>query len=98
VFAPADGLAIEEDAFLASLRLSAAYFNETVKPWILLIGNLGGDDTWLQAKVDYEPVDNWRFTLETDFFWGHAYDGHNGGIYGQFDENDLVGASVRWSF
>jgi len=98
VFSPASGLAIEEDAFLASIRLSAAYMNETIKPWILLIGNLNGDDTWLQAKVDYEPFDNWRFTVEADLFWGHAYDGHNGGIYGGFDDNDLIGASVRWSF
>jgi hypothetical protein len=72
--------------------------NETVKPWILLIGNLEGDDAWLQAKIDYEPFDNWRFTLEANLFWGHAYDGHNGGIYGSFDDNDLIGAAVRWSF
>ena len=98
VFSPADGLAVEEDAFLASVRLSAAYMNETIKPWILLIGNLRGDDTWLQARIDYEPFDNWRFTLESDFFWGHAYDGHNGGVYGAYNKNDLIGTSVRWSF
>jgi hypothetical protein len=98
VFSPDAGLAVAEESFLASLRLSAAYMNETIKPWILLIGNLEGDDTWLQAKVDYEPFDNWRFTLEGNFFWGHAYDGHNGGVYGGFDRNDLIGAAVRWSF
>jgi len=98
VFSPESGLAIEDDDLLASLRLSAAYFNETVKPWVLLIGGLRGDNTWLQTRVDYEPFDNWRFTLESDFFWGHAYDGDNGGIYGSFHANDLVGASVRWSF
>jgi hypothetical protein len=98
VFSPDAGLAVAEEAFLASLRLSAAYLNETVKPWILLIGNLEGDDAWLQAKVDYEPFDNWRFTLEANLFWGHSYDGHNGGIYGGFDDNDLIGAAVRWSF
>ena len=98
VFSPADGLAIEEDAVLASVRLSAAYMNETIKPWILLIGGLRGDDTWLQSRVDYEPVDNWRFTLEADLFWGHAYDGDNGGVYGSFHANDLVGVSTRWTF
>lgn len=98
VLSPDSGLAVEEDSLLASVRLSAAYMNETIKPWVLLIGGLNGDNTWLQARVDYEPFDNWRFTLEGDFFWGHAYDGHNGGIYGSFAENDLIGASVRWSF
>ena len=98
VFSPADGLAIEEDAVLASVRLSAAYMNETIKPWILLIGGLRGDDTWLQSRVDYEPFDNWRFTLEGDLFWGHAYDGDNGGVYGSFHANDLVGVSTRWTF
>jgi hypothetical protein len=98
VFSPESGLASEEDAFLASLRLSAAYRNETIKPWILLIGGLRGENTWLQTRVDYEPVDNWRFTLEADLFFGHAYDGENGGIYGSFHANDFVGAAVRWSF
>jgi hypothetical protein len=98
VFSPDAGLAVAEEAFLASLRLSAAYMNETVKPWILLIGNLEGDDAWMQAKVDYEPFDNWRFTLEGNLFWGHSYDGHNGGIYGGFDDNDSIGVAVRWSF
>ena len=92
------GLAREEESWLASLRLQAAYRNETIKPWILLIGGLRGDNTWLQTKVDYEPFDNWRFTLEADFFWGHAYDGKNGGVYGGFERNHLVGTSVRWSF
>ena len=98
VFDPEAGLAVEEESYLASLRLSAAYLNETVKPWVLLIGGLRGDDTWLQMRVDYEPFDNWRFTLESDFFWGHAYDGKNGGTYGSFHANDLIGASMRWSF
>ncbi len=98
VFSPESGLVTEEDAFLASLRLSAAYRNETIKPWILLIGGLRGESTWLQTRVDYEPVDNWRFTVEADLFFGHAYDGDNGGIYGSFHANDFVGASVRWSF
>ena len=98
VFSPESGLAQEEDSFLASLRLSAAYRNETIKPWILLIGGLRGDNTWLQARVDYEPLDNWRFTLEGDLFWGHAYDGDNGGIYGSFHANDGIVASIRWSF
>jgi hypothetical protein len=92
------GLAREEESWLASLRLQAAYRNETIKPWILLIGGLRGDNTWLQTKVDYEPFDNWRFTLEADFFWGHAYDGHNGGVYGGFERNHLIGTSVRWFF
>lgn len=98
VFSPADGLAVPDEAYLASVRLSAAYMNETIKPWILLIGNVEGHDTWLQAKIDYEPFDNWRFTLESDFFWGHAYDGDTGGVYGSFDRNDLVGVSVRYTF
>ena len=98
VFSPESGLAIEEDTYLASIRLSAAYRNETIKPWILLIGNVRGADTWLQTRVDYEPFDNWRFTLEADMFWGHAYDGDNGGIYGSFHANDFVGGSIRWSF
>jgi hypothetical protein len=98
VFSPDSGLAQEEDAFLASVRISAAYLNETVKPWILLIGGLNGDNTWLQARLDYEPIDNWKFTLEGNFFFGHAYDGNNGGIYGSFDDNDLIGVAIRWSF
>ena len=51
-----------------------------------------------KAKVDYEPFDNWRFTLEGNLFCGHSYDGHNGGIYGGFHDNDSIGVAVRWSF
>ncbi len=92
------GLAREEESWLASVRLSAAYRNETIKPWLLVIGGLRGDNTWLQAKIDYEPFDNWRFRVASNFFWGHAYDGHNGGVYGSFSSNDLIGSSIRWSF
>ena len=98
-----DGEAIAQarQSDLVSVRLSAAYGNETIKPWILAIGSVHGDDLWIQARVDYEPIDRWRLSLEYDFFEGRAYDrlrGKGGGTFGMFDDNDSVLGTVRYSY
>jgi len=98
VIDPAPLLFVADSTDLLSVLLRAAYRNETIKPLIFAIVNTRGADTWLQAKVDFEEWDNWRFSLEYDWFDGHAFDGDNGGIYGMFDDNDMVKATVRFSF
>jgi len=101
---PAPGLSRADYALYLSLRLTAAYRNDTVKPSLFTIANTRGNDMWLQAKVDWEPIDRWRFSVEYDFFDGKPYLGfvpgenESGGIYGQFDKNDLIAFSVRYSF
>jgi hypothetical protein len=91
-------LAVAEHTDLISILARAAYRNETIKPWLFVIANARGDDAWVQAKIDYEPIDNWRFSIEYDNFIGHAYDGRNGGVFGRFDDNDLFQATIRYSF
>jgi len=98
VISPGVALAEDQKSYLASARLTAAYVNETIKPSVLAIADLQGDSTWVQAKVDWEPIDNWRLTAEYDLFDGHSFDGHNGGIFGRFSNNDVVFARVRYSF
>ncbi|MFQ5352080.1 MAG: DUF1302 family protein, partial [Candidatus Binatia bacterium] len=98
VLAPSAPLAEDQKTYLASARLTAAYLNETIKPSILAIASLEGDSTWVQAKCDWEPIDNWRLTMEYDLFDGHTFDGSNGGIFGRFANNDVVFARVRYSF
>ncbi|TFH24930.1 MAG: hypothetical protein E4H03_02235 [Myxococcales bacterium] len=101
---PTPGLARADYSLYFSARLSAAYRNDTIKPKLFTIANTRGADMWLQALVDWEPIDRWRFSLEYDFFDGRPYlgfvpgEGDSGGIYGQFDKNDLVAISVRYSF
>lgn len=101
---PAPGLARADYALYFSLRLSAAYRNDTIKPKLFTIANARGADMWFQAIVDWEPIDRWRFSIEYDFFDGNPYLGFipgqddSGGIYGQFDKNDLIALSVRYSF
>lgn len=91
-------LAQSEDSDFLSARVSAAYRNETIKPWLFAIYDLAGDNWWMQAKVDWEPRDAVRISLEYDLFKGHAYDGDTGGIYGSFDRNDLLQFTTRYSF
>ncbi len=81
-----------------SILLTASYRNETIKPWLFAIINLRGADTWVQAKVDYEPIDHWRFTLEYDLFDGNPFDGSGGGLFGGFSNNDMVKTSIRYSY
>ena len=101
---PAPGLARVDEAVYVGARLSAAYRNDTIKPRLFAIANTRGADTWVQAVIDWEPFDQWRFSLEYDLFDGHEYRGflpgfnNAGGIYGQFDKNDLVVVSTRYSF
>ncbi len=98
VIDPHPFLAVPDSSDLVSILLRAAYKNETIKPWFFAITSLRGGDAWLQAKLDYEPWDNWRFTLEGNIFAGHAFDGNDGGIFGMFDDNDMLQASVRYSY
>jgi hypothetical protein len=95
---PHPGLLVPVHTDYLSLRATAAYRNETIKPWLFVIANARGEDTWVQAKVDYEPIDDWRFTLEYDNFIGHLYNGHSGGIFGRFDANDLFQFTIRYSY
>ena len=92
------GLDAPEYNDLVSLMLSAAYRNETIKPWLFAISNVRGDDIWVQLRCDYEPIDRWRFRAEYDWFYGHPYDGENGGIYGRYDDNDAITFSIRYSY
>ena len=98
VFDPPAFLAIPERTDLVSVLLRASYVNETVRPRLFAIANLRGADTWIQAKVDYQPWDAWALSIELDVFEGHAFDGNDGGVYGMFDHNDMVEATVRFSF
>lgn len=100
VLDPHAALAEAEHADYLSVLLRAAYFNETLKPWIFYIHNVRGADSWLQLRIDYEPFDNWRFSLEYDRFHGHAFDPDTdtGGIYGRFADNDLVQFTIRRSY
>jgi hypothetical protein len=91
-------LAQAEDSNLVSMRLSAAYLNEQIKPWLFAIYGLQGDNWWMQAKVDWEPRDAIRFSIEYDLFEGHAYDGDTGGNFGNFDRNDMVQLTARYTF
>jgi len=98
VIDPHNALLQSEHTDLFSIRLQAAYLNDTVKPWFFAITNARGDDTWIQTKLDWEPVDRWRFTFEYDWFHGHADDGDSGGIYGRFDDNDMFLFMMRYSY
>ncbi len=98
VIHPHPGLAEPSEADLIIMIAQAAYLNETVSPWLLVVFNTRGDDYWIQAKVDYEPIDNWRFTIEGDVFIGHAFDGTNGGRFGNFNENDMIMFTARYSY
>jgi len=82
------------------LRLSGAWMAETIKPWLFTMVNVRGNDAWLQAKVDYQPMDNWKFSAEYDAFFGHAYNpmARTGGTFGRFDRNDMLLFTVRRSF
>ncbi len=77
---------------------SAAYRNETIKPRLLSVVNAIGSDAWVQARVDYEPIDNWRFSFEYDQFFGHGFNGSSGGLFGFFDRNDFFLLTVRRSY
>ncbi len=91
-------LAQAEDSDLLSMRLSAGYRNDTIKPWLFVIYDLAGDNWWMQTRVDYEPRDAVKFSLEYNLFAGHAYDGDTGGTFGGFDRNDMLQATARYSF
>jgi hypothetical protein len=97
VIDPNPALLQSKNQDLVSLRLQAAYLNETIKPWIFAIANVRGDDTWVQAKIDWQPRDLWRFSVEYDWFNGHEDDGKNGGTFGRFHANDMVMFQVRYS-
>jgi len=77
---------------------SATYRNETIKPRLLSVVNEIGADAWVQARVDYEPIDNWRFSFEYDQFFGHAFNGSSGGLFGLFNRNDLFLLTLRRSY
>lgn len=100
VLSPEPGLIRANRTDHLSVLLRAAYLNDTVKPWLFMMYNLAGDDVWVQTKVDYEPVDRWRLSLEYDVFAGKAYDpiSDSGGQFGSFDANDMVQGSIRYSF
>lgn len=102
VFDPHAALADPDKTDLVAVLLRAAYVNETIKPWLFAIANVRGHDAWLQAKVDYEPWQDWRVTLEFDFFFGRPFDPTRrrggGGTFGRFDDNDLVQLVIRRSF
>jgi len=98
VIDPRRGLLGPKHTDLVSVLLMASNRNETIKPWLFAIVNVRDADTWIQAKVDYEPFDQWRFTIEYDFFDGRPFNGRSGGTFGQFSNNDLVQTTVRYSY
>jgi len=91
-------LAQAGDNDLLSMRLSAGYRNDTIKPWLFAIYDVDGDNFWIQTRVDYEPRDAVRFSIEYNLFEGHAYDGDTGGTFGGFDDNDMLQLTARYSF
>ncbi len=95
---PHPALVEENETNYLVMIASAAYKNETIKPRLLTVVNPDGDDAWIQTKIDFEPFDSWRFTIEYDQFMGHGFDGRNGGNFGMFNDNDLFLASVRYSY
>ncbi len=95
---PHAGLAGAAETDLIMVRVSAAYLNDTVKPWVLAVQDVRGHNSWLQAKVDWSPIDHWLFTLEYDGFRGHAFNGTSGGTYGSLNSNDMISTTLRYSF
>ncbi len=97
---PRPGLNQAVTTNLFSVLLRAAYLNETVKPWVFWIWDARGSNSWMQLKVDYEPIDQWRFSLEYDRFTGHTFDldTNSGGLFGSFADNDMMQATLRRSF
>ncbi len=98
VIDPRPGLRGPKHTDLVSVLLMASYRNETIKPWLFAIANVRDADMWIQAKIDYEPFDHWRFSIEYDFFDGRPFNGSSGGTFGQFSNNDLVQTTIRYSY
>lgn len=92
------GLASAGETDLAIVTGSAAYLNDALKPRLLLVHDMRGHNSWLQAKLDWEPFDRWRLGLEYDGFRGHGFDGKSGGTYGALGANDMLSTTVRYSF
>ncbi len=98
VLDPHAGLAGAAETDLVMVRVSAAYLNGTVEPWVLAAYDTRGHNSWLQAKLDWTPRDHWRVGLEYDGFRGHAFDGKSGGTYGALGSNDMLSTTLRYSF
>lgn len=98
VMHPHPALAEPKRSDLLVIIAQAAYRHETIKPWLLTVLDTRGANCWIQTKIDYEPFDDWRFSIEYDTFMGHGFDGENGGRFGMFTDNDMFLTSVRYSY
>jgi len=98
VMHPHPALAEPKRSDLVVIIAQAAYRHETIKPWLLTVLDTRGANSWIQTKIDYEPFDDWRFSIEYDTFMGHSFDGDNGGSFGRFTDNDMFLTSVRYSY
>ncbi len=74
-------------------KLEDSYRNETIKPSLTLVYNLGDEDYSLAGKIDYKIKDNMYLELLHKIF-----DGDTGTTFGQFNCNDFTSMGVRYSF
>ncbi|MBL7086998.1 MAG: hypothetical protein ISS28_07890, partial [Candidatus Cloacimonetes bacterium] len=71
---------------------SKTFINETLELSLFSYYGINDNDALLRPKISYDLSDGFNVLLGTDVFIGDE------GNFGQYDENDMVYAKVRYDF
>lgn len=89
---PLEDAATTPSAKFVTFRIATDFFNEKLKPELLLLTDLDQGALLARPKVSYEFSDQWLGRLGADLFAG------SGGMFGYFASNDRIYSEIEWSF
>jgi len=86
--------AADEDRHVLTLRLTQQLLNQNLMLSFFAFYSPSDEDAYLRPSVSYKATDNWKFTFGGNVFMGS--EDHT--FFGQFEDNNNVYASARYSF
>ncbi|MGD9872769.1 MAG: hypothetical protein AB7T27_00730 [Kiritimatiellia bacterium] len=86
--------AADEDRHVLTLRLTQQLLNQNLMLSFFAFYSPSDEDAYLRPSVSYKATDDWKFTLGGNVFMGSE----DYTFFGQFEDNNNVYASARYSF
>lgn len=91
---PEGMFAADEDRHVLTLRLTQQLLNQNLMLSFFAFYSPSDEDAYLRPSVSYKATDDWKFTVGGNVFMGS--EDHT--FFGQFEDNNNVYASARYSF
>jgi hypothetical protein len=80
---------------LVSLKVDTKYIDDTIKPDVLVVWDINGQDGYVRPSLRWEPTYDWRIEAGALYFWA---DGFSAGPFGPVKNDDQIYGVIEWRF